>query len=284
MKLVDQALVDALSAGTATLCHCWLFARSDGMRFGATDHDRELVIDGVECRPQSGLSGAEFRTGADLALGQAATSGVLSSDFLTEADLIAGLWDGARVAVYRVDWSAPQNRVHIWSGRVGEVIWSGAAFRAELVSLKADFEARIGRVYSRNCDAEIGDARCGVDLSSPAHRAEGAVSDVYPDTRLRLPAIQSFSTGFFTGGRLTLPGGASVRIQSQEGAVLNLASRALVSVGDVVVATAGCDKRYTTCGEVFANTENFRGFPHLPGMDAVISGPAGDGSDDGSKR
>ena len=235
--------------------------------------------------PQSGLSGAEFRTGADLALGQAATSGVLSSDFLTEADLTAGLWDGARVAVYRVDWSAPQNRVHIWSGRVGEVIWSGAAFRAELVSLKADFEARIGRVYSRNCDAEIGDARCGVDLSSPAHRAEGAVSDVYSDTRLCLPVIQSFSTGLFTGGRLTLPGGASVRntIPRRCGSQSRKQSAGL----DRRCRDCDCGLRqafHHTCGEVFANTENFRGFPHLPGMDAVISGPAGDGSDDGSKR
>ena len=90
------------------------------------------------------------RTGADLALGQAATSGVLSSDFLTEADLTAGLWDGARVAVYRVNWSAPQNRGAYLVRTRGEVIWSGAAFRAELVSLKADFEARIGPVYSRN--------------------------------------------------------------------------------------------------------------------------------------
>ena len=31
MKLVDQALVDVLSAGTATLCYCWLFTRSDGL-------------------------------------------------------------------------------------------------------------------------------------------------------------------------------------------------------------------------------------------------------------
>lgn len=37
-----------------------------------------------------------------------------------------------------------------------------------------------------------------------------------------------------------------------------------------------CDKRFATCRDTFANAENFRGFPHMPGNDAVISGPGED--------
>ena len=44
-----------------------------------------------------------------------------------------------------------------------------------------------------------------------------------------------------------------------------------------------CDQRWETCREVFANTANFRGFPHLPGTDFVLSGPAASGNDGGKR-
>lgn len=44
-----------------------------------------------------------------------------------------------------------------------------------------------------------------------------------------------------------------------------------------------CDQRFETCRDTFANTENFRGFPHIPGNDFVLAGPAA-AANDGSKR
>lgn len=49
-------------------------------------------------------------------------------------------------------------------------------------------------------------------------------------------------------------------------------------------ADAGtCDQRFETCRDVFANSENFRGFPHLPGNDFILSGPAESGNDGGQR-
>ncbi|MEM9226163.1 MAG: phage BR0599 family protein, partial [Pseudomonadota bacterium] len=44
-----------------------------------------------------------------------------------------------------------------------------------------------------------------------------------------------------------------------------------------------CDRRFETCRDVFANTENFRGFPHLPGNDFILAGPAASGNDGGKR-
>ena len=46
-----------------------------------------------------------------------------------------------------------------------------------------------------------------------------------------------------------------------------------VAVGDTFAVTAGCDKQFTTCRSRFSNADNFRGFPHIPGNDYVISVP-----------
>ena len=44
-----------------------------------------------------------------------------------------------------------------------------------------------------------------------------------------------------------------------------------VAIADAFSITAGCDKQFPTCKAKFANTANFRGFPYMPGNDAVIS-------------
>ncbi len=44
-----------------------------------------------------------------------------------------------------------------------------------------------------------------------------------------------------------------------------------IAAGDVVTLRAGCDKQFSTCREKFLNAVNFRGFPHIPGDDFVLS-------------
>ena len=46
-----------------------------------------------------------------------------------------------------------------------------------------------------------------------------------------------------------------------------------ITVADAFTVTAGCDKRFATCRDRFANGVNFRGFPQIPGNDFVISYP-----------
>jgi uncharacterized phage protein (TIGR02218 family) len=63
---------------------------------------------------------------------------------------------------------------------LGEVLSAGPAFRAELRSLAARLDQPSGRLYGKRCDADLGDARCGVNLSVAPFRLEGAVVSV-PD-------------------------------------------------------------------------------------------------------
>jgi len=215
MRLIESEFAARLAAGATTTCLCWRLTRRDGFVLAATEHDRALAVDGVTYLPGGALSAGAFTQSAGLQPGQASAGGVLADDAITEADLAAGLWDGARVDVLRVDWQRSDLFVTVWSGRLSDVTRGPGGFEAELVSLKADLERPVGRVYARACDAVLGDARCGVE------------------------------TGAFPG--LT------------------------------------CDQQFSTCRDVFGNTENFRGFPHLPGAEFVLEGPAVSGNDGGKR-
>ena len=53
-------------------------------------------------------------------------------------------------------------------------------------------------------------------------------------------------------------------------------------MGDGVAVTAGCDRQFATCRDRFANAANFRGFPHIPGQDAVLRYATKDGGHEGA--
>jgi len=290
MRQISEEFAARLASGATTLCACWRLQRRDGMVFGATDHDREIVFEGVVYRPASGLQGAALESGVGLAPGKAAAAGALDADFLTETDLAAGLWDGARVDVWRVDWEAPEHRARIWSGRLSETGRSGAGFAAELVSLKVDLERTVGRVYARSCDAEVGDDRCRVDLAAAAFRGVGSVIALFGDKRFGADGLEAFDEGWFSAGVLVWTSGDNTGarsrvVRSGVGELeLMAAPRFAIATGDAFVVTAGCDKRFATCGAKFANRDNFRGFPHMPGNDAVLAGPASDQPNDGGRR
>jgi uncharacterized phage protein (TIGR02218 family) len=152
----------------------------------------------------------------------------------------------------------------------------GSVFRAELVSLKADLERRIGRTYARACDAEVGDAHCRVDLSLSAYRAE-SVATLATEAGVTASGLDGFADGWFRGGVVTwtsgVRAGLSARVASHAGQTLELAGPVGLA-GDSFVVTAGCDKSFAMCGERFGNRDNFRGCPHMPGPDAVLAGPA----------
>ncbi len=55
--------------------------------------------------------------------------------------------------------------------------------------------------------------------------------------------------------------------------------------GVVIEGASGltCDHRFETCRDVFSNAQNFRGFPHMPGTDVLLLGPAPSGNDGGRR-
>ncbi|WP_417468903.1 DUF2163 domain-containing protein [Maricaulis sp.] len=166
MLSIPSAMQASLDAGVTSHAWCWRVRRSDDAVFGFTDHDRDLEFDGLTYRAGSGFGGADIEAAPGLAPSQGDLAGALDSAVLTEADLAAGVWGGARVECWRVDWSDPALRVLVATGELGEVRRIDGRFEAELLGLAHRLERVTGRVFTRRCDASLGDARCGV---SPEH-------------------------------------------------------------------------------------------------------------------
>lgn len=282
MRTLPQPLAASLAAGATTLARCWILRRTDGLTLGFTDHDRDLGVDGVTCAAGSGLSAAETQAELGFAAGGGEVQGALVSPGLDENDLSAGRWDAARVEVWLVDWSQPSVRIKLQSGTVGEIRRAGSAFTAEIRGPAVTLDEERGRVFGSTCDADLGDARCGIDLAVPALRSEGAISSTDGRAWLASSAFAGRQDGLLTGGKIAFTSGANAgwavevrrhRATADAGEFDLWREAALpLAAGDTFTVTAGCDRRFETCRDRFANAARFRGFPHMPGTDFVMRG------------
>jgi uncharacterized phage protein (TIGR02218 family) len=279
MRDVSPSLRAKLDAAVSTFCNCWRLVRKDGMVLGFTDHDRDLEFGGVLYRAASGLTASEAESSLGLAVGGGEVSGALRSDGIVEPDLADGLYDGAAVEIWLVDWGDVEDRLLLDAASIGEVRRSEFAFVAELRSLAHLLDQPRGLSFQRCCSADLGDARCRVDLESESFRASGAIVGL-SDRGLVVGLAVDFADDFFTGGRARFAGGAAITIKSHQAAegvaMLSLWTQpsGAIAIGDSVELVAGCDKSAATCEAKFGNIVNFRGFPHMPGNDLVIAYPS----------
>ncbi len=291
MKTLSPALQTHLDDGTTTLSWCWRISRADGMALGFTDHDRALSFDGTEFEPESGFAASEIRAGSDLAVDAQDATGVLTSDRITETDILDGRWDNAAVELWRVNWANTSQRVLLRRGAVGQIRRGRMAFVAEVRSLAHVLGQTVGRTFQAGCDARLGDARCGINLENTVYKGEGVVTDLLRDRAFMASGLVGFEAGWFTSGTLTWTSGANAGRVTEvlsHGLTDAIATLTLleapvraITEGDSFIARAGCDKRIATCGAKFANTANFRGFPNIPGQDAVLRYASQDGGHEG---
>jgi uncharacterized phage protein (TIGR02218 family) len=129
------------------------------------------------------------------------------------------------------------------------------------------------------CDADLGDARCGVTLAS--FTVTGTITGV-TSKRAFADSGRAEADGYFDGGLITWTTGNNAGLAMEVKTFLNaggaialqLPMPFTVQVGDEYSMSAGCDKAQATCIATFANGVNFQGFPHLPGLHRLVSGEA----------
>lgn len=268
---------------TRRSARCWRLTRRDGTLLGFTDHDRDLEFEGVRFRAGTGLDTAAVEARTGLSVDNSEIVGALDDEALSETDILSGRLDGAAISVWDVDWSAPQSRRLVFEGQLGEIRRKDGAFEVDLRSLVDLLNRPRGRVFSRSCGAILGDRSCGVDLNTPAFRSEVTLVAVSGTAELVVAGAVEYADGWFAAGECCvlegpgaglavgiredrrIEGGRRLRIWREPCPALAHAARLRLS--------AGCDKRAMTCREKFQNFMNFRGFPHIPGEDWLISVP-----------
>lgn len=289
-----EGLYAHLAGGATTVCRAWAVTRQDGTVFGFTDHDGDLGFDGIVFRANTGMAASVLQQSTGLSVDNSEAVGALSDVAVTEADLLAGRFDSARVQAWLVNWADVTDRVLQFAGTFGEITRAGGAFRAELRGLTEALNQPQGLSFLRTCSAVLGDTHCRMNLNLPGFSVEVPIEDVSDGRVFGFASLPGFSDRWFEKGRAALMSGVGKgaigivkndRV-SASGRVIELwqpIDQRIVS-GDLLRLEAGCDKHAQTCRDKFSNFLNFRGFPHTPGEDWLISYPVSSLVNDGGSR
>ncbi len=253
--------------------------RSDGTVLGFADVDKDLVYDGVTYEAGAAQDASTISSTLSTSGTNVDVLGLLTSDAITDTDLLAGRYDGAAVEIFVVNYEetpAITERIILFSGSVDECEFGPGHYRVTLRSLMQRLSQNIGELTSQTCLARFGDERCKKDLTALRH--DRTLSAITSPLILRF-AGDSIPTGFYEGGTVLFTSGANaglsmeIKQHTNEGTeaviTLQLAFPFALAVGDTVTLTEGCRLILDDCKR-HGNVINARFFPTLPGSDRVL--------------
>ncbi|WEK45624.1 MAG: DUF2163 domain-containing protein [Candidatus Andeanibacterium colombiense] len=258
--------------GVATF---WRIERRDGAALGFTGHDRDLWFDGLLHRAAPGMLPSAIRRNASLETDSAEVQGALAHDAITAADLEAGRFDGARVAIGVVDWET-LDRAVLYRGQIGAVSQEASGFTAELQSAKAALAADPVPRTSPTCRAQFCGPGCS--LSAAAHTYEASVASFDPATNRAVFAGGPAPADMLGGSLRWLDGpqaGIAMEVidADESGLLPGTALDPELQPGARALLREGCDHTLAICAARFGNAANFQGEPYLPGNDVLARYP-----------
>jgi len=282
---IGASLLAHYALDTTTLATCWKVTRVDAQVFGFTSAAQDLLLSGVTYAAATGFTPTNIETNAALSVDNLEVNSVLDASAVTEADLLAGVWDYATVEIFEVNWADLTMGVNqLRKGHLGEVRVGRSEFFAELRGLAQALQQEIGRLLMPACPYDLGDASCSVTLAS--YTVTGTLTAVAGNANFT-DSARAEATDYFTYGKITWTGGLNDGLSMEvkaftSGGVfeLQLPMPYTVAVGDTYSVSAGCNKLLKLddgsyggdCKVKFNNVVNFGGFAELPGVDRMVSG------------
>lgn len=276
MKNISPELNEHIQGEITTLATCWKVTRRDNVVFTFTDHDENIEFESLVYEASSGFTATAVQSSSSFAVDNMDLDGIISNDFIEERDLKAGLYDYAEVEIFMVNYQdLSQGSMNLKRGWIGEVTYGKDYFIAEMRGLTQRLSQKLGDVFSPLCRAILGDAKCGVDLNN--FTDSGSVTDIESRQILTDSNLPN-ETGYYNFGRITFTSGENIglamEVKSNDAngrITLFLPMPFDIALSDNFEIVAGCDKNFTTCVEKFNNAINFRGEPHVPGLDETLT-------------
>lgn len=274
MKIVSNALNTHLASEVTTLATCWKLTRKDSVVMGFTDHDKDILYNSVNYLAASGFTPSAVSNNSELAVDNLDVEGVIDSATISEQDIQAGLYDYAKIEIFMLNYKdISQGDINLRTGWLGEMRFSKNKFVIEVRGLMQSLGQGIGALYSPSCRTQFGDARCGVNIAS--YIFLGSVTNLV-NNQMFVDSSRTQAEGYFNAGKITFTSGANnglameVKRFSQKTVTLVLPMPYDIAVGNSFSLIAGCDKSFGTCMAKFNNAVNFRGEPHVPGIDKML--------------
>ena len=273
----------SLAGDAHTRCNMLRLDLADGTTLAITDHDQDIAFDlgdgSASYTARTGILSSDLSLAVGFEGADIEVNGPIG-DVVTRAAVLGGRYDDAVARFFQVNWQSPASgSINLLQGRVALAEVMGGQFRLTIQGEVTRFAQTIGRVITGYCDADFGDARCGLTVVPLA----AVVTSVTDERAFTVSFTGTYADDYFNKGTVTFTSGALNGCRPVEvfdftggtdtGQVALWADLPEApAVGDALELRQGCGKTRADC-MAFANVVNFRGFPDVPGTDQVLRYP-----------
>lgn len=277
MRTITEDLKRSFEQNTTHIVKCWKITLKDNTVIGFTTNNENFSYDGVEYNSFSGDDIKNIKSNLDIEEDSFEFSNIISSNLILENDILAGKYDNAKIEIFLLDIQNQNNgKVVLLTGTISDIECKGDMFTAKVKGLKDEINKTIGELYSPLCRCGFCDTKCGLDKANFTFLA--TITNVLNDVSFTTnnEAILNQSNGYFDNGIIEFTSGDNngqkmeIKQHANGTFILSLNLPQELKIGDAFKITAGCNKQFSTCCSKFNNAINFRGEPHLPGMEILL--------------
>ncbi len=254
----------------ATAATCVRIECTNGLVVRLTAYPLDLVMSGHTYRTDYGYDPSAFAATASFSPAAVDIEGIVAAAGVSRDALASGVFDNARVYVFRTNFLAPvEDEEEIAAGFFGKTTLEDDRYRIEGMSINDALNQSTGLVYQASCPRTFGDAGCTKSLA--ALTVTGTLTHVTSASVVR-DAARGEAADWFGAGTIAFTSGNNAGLKALE--VKSHAADGTVEtfepfyyapqVGDAYTMISGCRKRETDCRDKYANLINFLGFTRIP--------------------
>ena len=269
MITVPAALQTHFEGTSLTLAMCLQITRNDGTIFRYTDHATSLTVDGDTYSPAGSFKISAIQTNADGTPSNLAVEGYPQDDAFVE-DVRIGLFDDADIELYIVNNQDATEYLLYKKGFLSQPRRQDTnLYYFTINGLGYKLNQQVGRLVQEECDARVGDTRCGINIAT--YTDSGTVTHVTSRRKFRDTSLNK-ADNYYRYGRVVWTSGNNSGFEAEVYAYASVNDEITlitampydIEVGDDYDIEAGCDRAFQTCIDKFDNAPNHRGFPHIP--------------------
>jgi uncharacterized phage protein (TIGR02218 family) len=253
--------------------HCLRIIPLWGDAVYLTDHPRDVVIGANTYRTDSGYQFSGYASESSMSPGVMDLDGISGIAGIARAEIVSGVFDGARVYAFATTWTAPVvDEEPLGVAIMGKATMRDDRYTAELMMLIDALNQSAGETYTASCQKIFGGqdfAGCKKDLVPLT--VTGTLTAVTSNAIFR-DSARTEAADYFGAGTIAFTSGANAGLKPQkikthaaDGTItLHEPFHYPVVIGDAYTLIPGCRKRQADCRDKWNNIVNFGGFSYVP--------------------
>ena len=273
MKKISSTLKTHLRGQVTTTANCWLITLVDGSKLGFTDHNNSICYEGVNYSCGESIFMSSVESSNSLSTDNFQVDFALNPSFDLPEELLKGKYYKAYIEYFVINYmDHAQGSLLIKAGYVHELHLFSNKFGLEVRGIGYELNKQTRSIYSGSCRAKFKDKKCGARDTD--YVVSGETVNVFDNHVVEIDSLIRFSN-IYRNSEIHFLGDETSKMIALVTEVIG--NRVILQKNIDIILKKGlkfllfpqCDKEFFTCCNIFYNSLNFRGEPHVPGVDEI---------------